>query len=96
MHEKVEKLSQRVAAYVDSRRILAFNDAFNSFAGDVISSYCFGFSYNQLESPDFRDSFHAAYEAVRKFAHFGLQFPSVFIVSCPSAFLLCSVDIDML
>ena len=48
VHEKVEKLSKRLAAYIDSGRILAFNDAFNSFMGDVISSYCFGFSYNQL------------------------------------------------
>ncbi|EED16388.1 cytochrome P450, putative [Talaromyces stipitatus ATCC 10500] len=58
VHEMLEKLSKGIAAYKDSGRILAFNDAFNSL----------------------REIFHAAYEAVRKFAHFGLQFPSVFIV----------------
>ncbi|KUL83802.1 hypothetical protein ZTR_06649 [Talaromyces verruculosus] len=79
VHEKVELLSKQIAAYKSSGRVLCFNDAFNAFAGDVIASYCFGFSYHQLESPDFRNNFHSAYEAVRKFAHFGLQFPMVFI-----------------
>lgn len=81
VHEKVELLSKGIASYKDNGRVLSFNSAFNAFAGDVIASYCFGFSYHQLESPDFHDNFHSAYEAVRKFAHFGLQFPSVFIVS---------------
>lgn len=85
MHEKVERLSKRIAAYKETGRVLTFNNAFNAFAGDVITSYCFGFSYNQLDSLDFHDNFHAAYEAIRKFAHFGLQFPSVFIVSCSIA-----------
>lgn len=81
VHEKVELLSEGIASYKGSGRILSLNSAFNAFAGDVIASYCFGFSYNQLKSPDFHDNFHAAYEGVRKFSHFGLQFPSVFIVS---------------
>jgi cytochrome P450 len=81
VHEKVELLSSGIAAYKGSGRVLSLNNAFNAFAGDVIASYCFGFSYDQLESPDFHDNFHSAYEAVRKFAHFGLQFPMVFIVS---------------
>lgn len=81
VHEKVELLSSGIAAYEGSGRVLSLNNAFNAFAGDVIASYCFGFSYNQLESPGFHDTFHSAYEAMRKFAHFGLQFPMVFIVS---------------
>lgn len=81
VHEKVELLSKQIAEYNENGRVLSFNNAANSFAGDVIASYCFGFSYHQLESPDFHDNFHSAYEAIRKFSHFGLQFPSVFIVS---------------
>lgn len=81
VHEKVELLSEGIAAYEGSGRVLSLNNAFNAFAGDVIASYCFGFSYHQLESPDFHDTFHSAYEAIRKFSHFGLQFPMIFIVS---------------
>lgn len=81
VHEKVELLSTGLAAYDGTGRVVCLNDAFNAFAGDVITSYCFGFSYDQLKSRDFRINFHSAYEAVRQFAHFGLQFPVAFIVS---------------
>ncbi|KAI0401910.1 putative cytochrome P450 [Xylaria palmicola] len=78
--QKVELLSKRIASYTDSGRVLVLNNAFNAFSGDVIASYCFGFCWNQLDSIDFRENFHPAYEAVRKFAHLGLQFPVSFIV----------------
>ncbi|KAI3318956.1 putative cytochrome P450 [Xylariaceae sp. AK1471] len=78
--QKVELLSKRIAAYKESGKILVLNNAFNAFSGDVIASYCFGFCWNQLDSADFEDNFHPAYEAVRKFAHLGLQFPVMFIV----------------
>ncbi|KAI0196447.1 putative cytochrome P450 [Astrocystis sublimbata] len=78
--QKVELLSERLASYADKSNILALNNAFNAFSGDVIASYCFGFCWDQLDSSDFKDNFHNAYEAVRKFAHLGLQFPSMFIV----------------
>nr|A0A1B4XBH0.1 RecName: Full=Cytochrome P450 monooxygenase sdnE; AltName: Full=Sordarin/hypoxysordarin biosynthesis cluster protein E [Sordaria araneosa]BAV32149.1 cytochrome P450 monooxygenase [Sordaria araneosa] len=80
VHEKVGLLSKRLAEYAKNGEVLEMNSAFNAFAGDVISSYCFGFSFDQLKSSGFKDNFHAAYEAVRKFAHFGLQFPVVFII----------------
>ncbi|KAK7991193.1 hypothetical protein PG990_015473 [Apiospora arundinis] len=80
VHEKVEILSQRIAASHGAESVISLNNAFNAFAGDVIASYCFGFSYNQLESRDFYNNFHSAYEAVRKFAHFGLQFPAAFVI----------------
>ncbi|KAI0458276.1 putative cytochrome P450 [Xylaria acuta] len=78
--QKVELLSSRIAPYEDDGRVLVLNNAFNAFSGDVIASYCFGFCWNQLDSLDFKDNFHPAYEAVRKFAHLGLQFPVMFIV----------------
>ncbi|GAW24067.1 hypothetical protein ANO14919_136470 [Xylariales sp. No.14919] len=78
--QKVELLSKRIASYTESGKTFALNNAFNAFSGDVIASYCFGFCWDQLDSLDFKDNFHSAYEAVRKFAHLGLQFPSMFIV----------------
>ncbi|KAL7957986.1 putative cytochrome P450 [Trichoderma compactum] len=89
VHEKVELLSKGIARYDVSGSVLSLNSAFNAFAGDVIASYCFGFSYNQLESTGFHDNFHPAYEAVRKLAHFSLQFPMVYIVLglCPRSLM---------
>ncbi|KAI0102513.1 putative cytochrome P450 [Nemania sp. FL0031] len=78
--QKVELLSERIASYKESGKVLVLNNAFNAFSGDVIASYCFGFCWDQLDSPGFKDNFHPAYEAVRKFAHLGLQFPAMFIV----------------
>ncbi|KAI1258580.1 putative cytochrome P450 [Xylariaceae sp. FL1019] len=78
--EKVELLSQKLAAFKNTAKVIVMNNAFNAFSGDVIASYCFGFSWDQLESTNFEDNFHDAYEAVRKFAHLGLQFPSMFII----------------
>lgn len=80
VHDKIELLSKGIADYHRDGNVLCVNDAANAFAGDVIASYCFGFSYNQLLSPGFHNNFHSAYEAIRKFAHFGLQFPVAFIV----------------
>ncbi|KAG0647531.1 Cytochrome P450 monooxygenase [Hyphodiscus hymeniophilus] len=77
--EKVELLSKAIAAYREDGRLLILSDAFNAFAGDVIATYCFGFSYNHMESPDFIDNFHPAYEAVRKFAHLALHFPVAYL-----------------
>ncbi|KAJ8129569.1 hypothetical protein O1611_g4059 [Lasiodiplodia mahajangana] len=77
--QKVELLSERIASYEESGKVLVLNNAFNAFSGDVIASYCFGFCWDQLDSLDFKDNFHPAYEAVRKFAHLGLQFPAMFI-----------------
>ncbi|KAI0150369.1 putative cytochrome P450 [Xylariaceae sp. FL1272] len=56
--EKVELLSQKLAAFKDTAKVIVMNNAFNAFS----------------------DNFHSAYEAVRKFAHLGLQFPVMFIV----------------
>ncbi|GAP90688.2 putative cytochrome P450 [Rosellinia necatrix] len=78
--QKVELLSERIASYEEDGKTLSLNNAFNAFSGDVIASYCFGFCWDQLNSIDFKDNFHPAYEAVRKFAHLGLQFPAMFIV----------------
>ncbi|KAI0866422.1 putative cytochrome P450 [Xylaria cubensis] len=80
IREKVDLLSKKLAAFKNSAKAVVINDAFNALSGDVIASYCFGFSWNQLESTNFEENFHSAYEAVRKFAHLGLHVPIMFIV----------------
>lgn len=45
-----------------------------AFTGDIIMEYAFGFSYNQLESPNFK-SFHEAFVAIGSSAHVASFFP---------------------
>jgi hypothetical protein len=45
-----------------------------AFTGDIIMEYAFGFSYNQLESPNF-ESFHKAFVAIGSSAHVASFFP---------------------
>lgn len=54
---------------------MVLSEAFPAFAGDVITEYAFGICYNHLDSPDFSDSFHAAFMAVGEFGHVAVQFP---------------------
>lgn len=82
LEEKVQLLAESIAtSFAGNGRVLVLNDAFSALAGDVVTTYCLGSCFNQLQSRDFEDNFHAAYEGARKFAHVGLHFPSVFLVS---------------
>ncbi|KAF7189124.1 Cytochrome P450 monooxygenase [Pseudocercospora fuligena] len=55
--------------------ICNMTEAFSAYAGDVVTDYCFGFSYEHLALEGFTDSFHDAFMAVSAFGHVALQFP---------------------
>lgn len=78
--EKVDLLAKRIATFEKTGEAVTLNDAFSAFSGDVITTYCFGDSFDHLKSPGFAENYHAAFEGVRKLAHLGLQFPPVFLV----------------
>lgn len=50
---KARLLCQRVAEFKGSPQPIIANHAFSAFAGDVLMEYVFGFSYKQLEKPNF-------------------------------------------
>jgi hypothetical protein len=64
-----------------SGRIITLSNAFNAFAGDVITEYCFGFCYEHLESLGVKDNFHPAFMAVGPFGHLALQFQMMYPLS---------------
>jgi hypothetical protein len=82
IREKLELMCKEISRYKETGEILVLSNAFNAFAGDVITQYCFGFSYNQLESPGFKENFHRAYMAASEFSHLAFQFPIIHPVSC--------------
>lgn len=47
----------------------------DAYSGDVIMEYSFGFSYENLESEDFMETFHEAFLALSEFGGLGCQFP---------------------
>lgn len=49
--------------------------AYNAFAGDIISQYSFGESYDHLDSPDFEVTFHESFVAAVKSGQVALHFP---------------------
>jgi len=81
IQEKVELLCKGIAAFQKTGEVLTISDAFSAFAGDVISEYSFGFCYNHLQSPGFRENFHEAFMALSALGHFAMQFPIIHPVS---------------
>jgi hypothetical protein len=77
---KLEILCKRIAKYKESGGVFNVLDAYAAFAGDVITEYAFGISYNQLDLPDFRGSFHDAYIAMGEFSHVVIMFPWIYTV----------------
>lgn len=79
--DKVDLIVKGITKAKTNGDVLVLSNAFNAFAGDVITEYCFGFCYNHLESPGFKDNFHPAFMAVSAFGHLAMQFPLMHPVS---------------
>lgn len=83
IQEKIDLMCRRISGFKETGGALILSNAFNAYAGDVITEYCFGFCYKQLESPGFKEeNFHRAFMAVSAFGHLALQFPMMHPVSC--------------
>ncbi|OAL26401.1 hypothetical protein AYO22_04319 [Fonsecaea multimorphosa] len=75
IRQKIELLSKKLREYKAKDNPVVLSEAFPAFAGDIITEYSFGICYNHLDSPDFSESFHAAFMAVGGFGHVAVQFP---------------------
>jgi cytochrome P450 len=81
IRDKVELMVKGITDAKNTGEVLVLSNAFSAFAGDVITEYCFGFCYNHLDSPGFKDNFHLAFMAVSAFGHLAMQFPLMHPVS---------------
>ena len=77
--DKVEKFCRKVARYQDGQ-VLPLSRALTALTTDIITEYAFARSYDHLDSPDFRDTFHEALVAIYTVGHFALHFSWVFPV----------------
>ncbi|KAF1991023.1 cytochrome P450, variant [Aulographum hederae CBS 113979] len=77
VQSKITYASSKVKTDYSPSSNTPFNLArmWDAFSGDVIMEVSFGFSYNSLASPSFRDSFHDCFLALSEFGGLACQFP---------------------
>jgi cytochrome P450 len=85
IREKVEIMCEGIEKFKEKGEVLVLSNAFSAYAGDVITEYCFGFSYDHLKSPGFSENFQQTYNAVSEVCHLFVQFPMMHPVSSSSA-----------
>nr|KMM69127.1 cytochrome P450 [Coccidioides posadasii RMSCC 3488] len=73
VREYVALLCKRVAEYATKSKPLAITVAHSAYTGDIIMEYFFGFSYRNLENPNF-GSFHDALMVMGSSARLASQF----------------------
>jgi len=74
---KIDTFCQTISSY-HSGKVIPLSRAWMALTTDIITEYAFAKSYNQLSSPDFRDTLHEALVAIYTTGHFALHFPIVF------------------
>jgi cytochrome P450 len=90
IREKVDKLCEKLQEYQQDGKVLNLNNAWMALTTDIITSYAFAKSYDQLDSPDFEDTMHEALVTVYSTGQFALHFPIVFPIldALPEWFVL--------
>jgi cytochrome P450 len=90
IREKVAKLCEKLQEYQQDEKVLLLNNAWMALTTDIITSYAFARSYDQLDSPNFEDTMHEALVAVYSTGQFALHFPVVFTIldALPDWFVL--------
>ncbi len=75
VQSKIEYACTKISQYKDNDNILNLARMWDAYSGDVIMEYAFGFSYKNLESEDFVETFHEAFLALSEFGSLACQFP---------------------
>ena len=75
VQSKIEYACAKIPEYKDNDKILNLTRMWDAYSGDVIMQYSFGFSYDNLKSEDFVETFHEPFLALTEFGALGCQFP---------------------
>lgn len=70
-----ELVDSKLAEYNAQDKPVNFTRMWDAFSCDVIMEYSYGFSYENLESEDFSETFHDAFLGLTEFGGLGCQFP---------------------
>jgi hypothetical protein len=72
---KIDYTCGKILEYKESDKILNVTRMWDAYSSDVIMEYAFGYSYDNLKSEDFIETFHDAFLALGEFGSLGCQFP---------------------
>ena len=75
IRQKADLLCSKLAESRADGRVVTLSKAWCAFTGDIMTQFAFGKSYDQLESPEFANTFHEAVLASSKMGLLTLQFP---------------------
>lgn len=75
MQSKVDYICGKIPEYKKCDKIVNLTRMWDAYSSDVIMEYAFGYSYDNLKSEDFTDTFHDAFLALSEFGSLGCQFP---------------------
>lgn len=75
MHEKEDKLSQRLEQAHRDDAVVSLDDAFAALTADVISQYSWGVSSGFLDDDNFKNDIREALNEISAFVHFNRFFP---------------------
>lgn len=77
IHAKVDKLCDILHTYVGNDVVVSLDRAWIALTTDIITEYSFAKSFDNLDSPGFKDTMHEALIAVYTITKFAMQFPFV-------------------
>jgi cytochrome P450 len=75
LHRCLERILGRLARNAQSGEPMKMNMLFNATTSDIISDYCFGESYNNLDKEDFNEPYFLAEHDNRLIFHFATFSP---------------------
>lgn len=78
MKERVGKLIERFEEFYNEKKPVNICDVFAALTSDIITCYCYGKSWDFLDSKDFRSDIHKAGEDFTRFSHINRFFPFIF------------------
>jgi cytochrome P450 len=78
VRDKVNKLCNKIVQYHQDGNVLRLNRAWSAMTADIITEYAFARSYDQLDSPEFEETYLEALQTIYTTGHFGLHFPILF------------------
>lgn len=87
MQEKIDYICDKFVGYKERDQVLTLSNVWDAYSADVITEYSFGFSYDNLKSDNFTETFHDAFIAVSEFGLLAMQYPllAAFLNSLPDA-----------
>ena len=75
VREKVNKLCYKIIQFYQDRKVLRLDRAWSAMTAGLVTEYAFARSYDQLDSPEFEETYLEPVQTIYTTGHLGLHFP---------------------